>query len=121
MRWCVIAFILSGCAAAKVVTREPAGGMQQLALSPGGMNEDEERDCDGYRCKHFIAPCSLSSRNVSGRSPQMIGPETYLSLKQESYLKEFEALRDGGYTPMPARALPEETYSRNTCIFIFKK
>lgn len=117
MKWCLFVILLSGCVSANVVSREPAS----QALSPGGMSEDEERECEGYRCKYFIAPCSLGARKSLGRSPQMIGPEGYLSLKQETYLKEFEALLSAGYAQMSLRPLPEETYARHTCIFIFRK
>lgn len=111
----LLVLVLCGCAS---VERTPAGSP---VVSPGGLNEDEQRACEGYECKYFIAPCSMKEHSPLYRSPAAVGPEPYMSLKEESYLRELENLAARGYCQMPPRAMPAELYNRDTCIYVFIK
>ena len=117
MLWLIPVIFLVGCATSSGPVRDPAGQV----LSPGGLNAEEERACDGYTCKHFLAPCSLREHSPQLRVPNAMGPRRYTSLKSEAYARELESLINAGYCQMPTRTMPEELYNHDTCIFVFIK
>src|SRR5689334_1147924 len=109
MRWWWVALFLSGC----VSVSQPVRGPAAQAISPGGLSEEEERACDGFNCKYFIAPCSLHQHSSRLRAPNVTGPQRYTSLKDEAYLGQLKSLLNAGFCQMPTRKMPEELYNHD--------
>ena len=93
---------LTACAGAPTA-RGPAA-----AVSPGGLNEEEQKACDEAdgECRYLIAPCTRKE---------------HMSLKQETYLNDLEDFRKRGYCQITPRPLPAEMYNKDTCIYVFVK
>src|SRR4051812_19921013 len=118
MRWWVVCLLMVSCASGPRVARDVAAAED---LSPGGLNSEEESECEGFDCKYFLAPCSLKEHSSLYGPSRSEAAVSYMSLKEESYLREIETLAAGGYCQRPPRKLPAETYNANTCIYVFIK
>jgi hypothetical protein len=110
--------LFTGCALTKP-TPNPVRG--PASVSPGGLNEEETRLCNDAECKYFIAPCSLKEHSPLYRAPGSTAKPAYMSLKEETYLNQFEDLPQHGFCQLPPRAMPVEEYNHDTCIYVFIK
>jgi len=108
------------------LSREPSAQIESLengdareGWGGGGLNEEETAQCEDSKCNYFIAPCSLREHSPLFMAPGSTAPPTYLSMKEDDYLDEFDTYATHGYCQLPPRLLSSYEYNKDTCLYVF--